>query len=89
MTITLNAEQQQLVADAMQSGGYESADDVIARALEVLRDEEGILHSQRAAVSEKIERGLAQFERGEFFGAEESREDMQRRKAEWRRKQGL
>jgi hypothetical protein len=34
-------------------------------------------------VEKKIERALAQFERGEFFSPEESRADMEKRKAAW------
>jgi len=34
-------------------------------------------------VAEKIERAFGQFERGEFFSAEESLADMEKRKAAW------
>ncbi|BDC48834.1 hypothetical protein F183_A11500 [Bryobacterales bacterium F-183] len=88
MTITLSTEQEQFIADALESGAFGSAEDVIARALEVLRAEEGLLHDEKSMISEKIERGVAQYERGEFFSPEESRADMQRRKAEWLSSQG-
>ena len=71
----------------MQAGGYRNSDDVIARALEVLRAEDGFLHEQRAAIDAKIERALEQFERGEFLSAKESRADMAERKAVWLRDQ--
>lgn len=64
----------------MQAGGYRNSDDVIARALEVLRAEDGFLHEQRAAIDE-------QFERGEFLSAKESRADMAERKSAWLRDQ--
>jgi hypothetical protein len=41
------------------------------------------LPDDRDEVAEKIERAFDQFERGEFFSAEESRADMEKRKAEW------
>lgn len=85
MTITLSAEQELLIVQALQAGGYESADDVIARALEVLRAEDGLLHEQRDEVESKVNRALAQFDRGEFFTAEEARADMEQRKAAWLR----
>jgi predicted Zn-dependent peptidase len=44
-----------------------------------------ILPDDRDEVAEKIERAFAQFERGEFFSAEESRADMEQRKAAWLR----
>jgi len=34
-------------------------------------------------IPQKIERAFEQFERGEFFSAEESRADMEKRKADW------
>ena len=37
----------------------------------------------KVLVHEKIERAFEQFERGEFFSAEESRVEMEKRKAEW------
>ena len=83
MTITLRPEHQEAVEKAIQSGAYQTPDDVISRALEILRDEEERLQEQKGQVSEKIERALAQFERGEFFPAEESRADMEKRKAAW------
>jgi Arc/MetJ-type ribon-helix-helix transcriptional regulator len=85
MTITLSAEQEQLIAQALQAGGYESANDVIARALEVLRAEDGLLHEQKDEIEVKIDRALSQFNRDEFFTAEQARADMERRKAAWLR----
>ena len=38
-------------------------------------------------IAAKIERGFDQFQRGEFFSAEESRADIEQRKAEWLREQ--
>ncbi len=69
----------------MQAGGYEKADDVIVRALEVLRAEDGHLYEYQGLISAKIDRALDQFDRGEFFTAEESRADMEQRKAAWLR----
>ncbi|MFN7920673.1 MAG: hypothetical protein U0Q16_11285 [Bryobacteraceae bacterium] len=64
-----------------------SAGDVIARALEVLRAEEGILHDQRDMISAKVDQAFEQFERGEFLNAEQSQQDMEQRKAAWLRDQ--
>jgi len=41
------------------------------------------MQDQREEISAKIERAFEQFERGEFFTAEESRIDLEKRKAEW------
>ena len=79
MAITLHPDHERLVTEAIETGAYAGADDVIGRALELLRSEEHWLHDQRAVIHEKIERAFGQFERGEFFSAEESRSDMEKR----------
>lgn len=83
MTITLRPEHEELIARAIQSGAYETPDQVIERALEVLRSENDLLQEDKLSIHEKIERAFAQFERGEFFTAEQSRDDMETRKAAW------
>jgi Arc/MetJ-type ribon-helix-helix transcriptional regulator len=83
MTITLRPEHEKLSAQAMQTGAYQNPDEVIGRALEILHSEDEWLHDHSAEITEKIERALGQFERGEFFSAEESQADMEKRKAAW------
>ncbi len=85
MTITIRPEHERLIAQAIESGRYQSPDDVIGRALEALRSEEAWLLENRNEIDEKIERAFAQFERGEFFSAEQSWADMAERKAAWLR----
>ena len=88
MTIIIRPEHEVLIAQAMQSGAYQNADAVIDRALEVLRSEDDWLDANKEAVGEKIERAFGRFERGEFFSAQESKADMERRKADWLRERG-
>jgi antitoxin ParD1/3/4 len=85
MTITLRPEHEKVIAQAIQSGAYENADEVIGRALEVLRREEEWLHEQKGEVAAKIERAFDQFERGEFYSAEQSRVELAERKEAWLR----
>jgi len=85
MTITLRPEHEEMVARAMRTGAYESADEVISRALEMLNSQDEWVHDQKEEISAKIERAFEQFEHGEFFTAEESRIDLEKRKAEWLR----
>lgn len=87
MTITLRPEHERLIALAMQTGAYRNPDEAIGRALEFLQAEEDWLHHNKAEIGEKIERAFGQFERGEFFTAEESQADMDKRKAAWLRGQ--
>jgi hypothetical protein len=52
----------------------------------MLHSEEEWLLDHKAEITEKIERAFGQFDRGEFFSAEESQADMEERKAAWFRK---
>jgi predicted transcriptional regulator len=83
MIIELTPENERRLALAMQIGSYRSADEVIDRALAILVSEDAWLSDHRHEISDKIERGFAQFERGEFFTDEESRANLEKRKAEW------
>jgi antitoxin ParD1/3/4 len=85
MTITLRPEQEKLIAQVMQTGAYQNPDEVIERALRMLYSDEEWLVDHKAEITEKIERAFEQFDRGEFFSAEESQADMERRKAAWLR----
>jgi len=85
VTVTIRPEDEQLIAEAIQSGAYQNPDDVIGRALQALRLEEKWLADHQKVVSDKIERAFAQFERGEFLTPEQSKADMEKRKANWMR----
>ena len=87
MTITLRPEHEKLIVEAIESGSYKNPDEVIGRALEVLHSEDEWLHYHKEEIAEKIERAYEQFGRGDFFSAEESRADMDKRKANWLRDQ--
>jgi Arc/MetJ-type ribon-helix-helix transcriptional regulator len=87
MTITLRPEHEKAIAEAIQSGAYQSPEEVIERALEVLRSEDAWLLDHRDEIAEKIDRAFGQFGRGEFLSAEESRADMDKRKVAWRANQ--
>lgn len=84
MTINLPPEYELLIAKEMETGAYHDPEEVVHRALEMLRSENEWLHKQHEQIEEKIDRAFKQFERGEFFTAEESRADMERRKLMWR-----
>ena len=87
ITITIRPGHEQLIAQAIQTGAYRNPDHVIGRALEVLRSEDEWLAENKLSVAEKIELAFGQFDRGEFFSPEQSGADMEKRKAEWLRKQ--
>ena len=83
MTITLRPEHEELVARAMSTGAYKTPEEVIARALELLSSQNEWVQNQDEEINAKIELEFEQFGRGEFFTAEESRIEMEKRKAEW------
>ena len=83
MTINLQPEHERLVAEAMKTGAYANPEEVIARALEMLHDEGEWLQDNGQLIREKIEKAFIQFESGNFFTAEESRSNMEKRKAQW------
>ena len=65
MTVTLTAEQEQFVAEQLKSGHYQSASDVVAQSLGMLRAQEEFIRSNTAELREKIASGLDQIRRGE------------------------
>jgi Arc/MetJ-type ribon-helix-helix transcriptional regulator len=87
MTITIRPEHEHLIKEAIQTGAYRNPADVIGRALEVLRSEDEWLAENKSVIGDKIDRAFGHFERGEFFSPEQSRMDMEKRKADWLGKQ--
>lgn len=85
MTITLRPEHEKVITEAMKTGAYRDADEVISRALEILHTSEEWLREHKQQISKKIESAFAQSERGEYFTAEQSRADMENRKSKWKR----
>ena len=85
MTITLRPEHEKVVTEAMKTGAYRNADEVISRALEILQTNEQWLRDHKQEISEKIESAFAQSARGEHFTTEEAHLDMESRKAKWKR----
>ena len=83
MTITLRPEQEKAIAQALQSGAYQNPDEVIERALEVLRSEDEWLKENKDAINEKIDRAIAQLDRGEGIPGDELRHRLEKRKAAW------
>lgn len=65
MTVTLTAEQEQFVAEQIKSGHYQSAGDVVAQSLGMLRAQEEFIRSNTAELREKVAIGLEQIRRGD------------------------
>lgn len=71
MAIILLPEHEQIVTETLRSGGYQNSDQVIGRALEMLRAEEQWLARNRHLVDAKIERGIEELNRGEGIPEDE------------------
>ncbi len=79
MRITLRPEHERLIAEALRCGTYQSPDEVIKRALELLRERDAWLAENRA----KIEEGYATARRGELSDSGQVRAQMEVRKRAW------
>jgi putative addiction module CopG family antidote len=82
MTIHLNPEQEHRPAEAVRSGSYGSADDVISQALEVLHERDESLLVNRQAIDSKIQTGLAELDRGEGIPDDEVEGHLERLRAQ-------
>ena len=89
MTIHLKPELEALIQPApdVQRGPYQSADEFVERAVEMLHEQEEWLAENRTEIAAQIEHGFVQAERGELVGGEEAFQTLRQRRAE-RRKQG-
>ncbi len=84
MTIEINRpEIEALIQQRLHSGAFESVEDVLFDALEIQREREAWLQENREAINAKIERGLAQLDRGEGVSGDKLRARLADDKAAW------
>ena len=81
VSIILNPELERIVNEEVKAGHYQTVDEVLARALQILRAQDAWVEENRAGISEKISRGLAQLDRGEGVTGEEARRRLEAMKA--------
>ncbi len=82
MTIQLKPEQEHRITEALRSGAYQSPDDVIDRALEVLHERDEWLLANRQFVDAKIRTGIEELDRGEGIPENKLDEHLARLKAQ-------
>lgn len=87
MTIELKPKLEALIQKRLESGAFESVEDVLLQALESQDAEEAWLELHKREVGEKIERAIAQADRGEGMTPEQSRTWLEGQKAAWRTEQ--
>jgi antitoxin ParD1/3/4 len=83
MRIELKPEDEQLIQKRLQSGAFQSVDEVIHDALTSQDAEESWLEENRKVINEKISRGLAQLNSGQGISGDVARARLQERKAAW------
>ncbi len=84
MTIQINRpEIEALIQQRLHSGAFESVEDVLFDALEMQGEREAWLQENKGAINAKIERGVAQLDRGEGIPGDELRERLEADKAAW------
>ena len=84
MTIQINRpEIEALIQQRLHSGAFESVEDVLYDALEVQAEREAWLQENKEAINAKIERGLAQLDKGEGIPGEDLRKRLEADKVAW------
>ena len=79
MTIHLKPELEALIKEDVERGPYQSVDEFVAQAVQMLHEHEQWLADNRSDIAAKIERGFAQAERGELVDGEEAFRQLRRR----------
>ena len=82
MTIQLKPEQQHRIDQALRSGAYQSPEDVIDQALEVLKERDAWLMENRQALDAKIRTGIDELDRGQGISEDELEAYLRRLKAQ-------
>lgn len=83
MNITLNAHQAQFVRQAVASGDYRDASQVIDDALALLESSEKLSGDDQECMDRELDKRLEQLERGEFLTPEQLRQNLAARKKAW------
>ena len=84
MQLNVPLDLETLINKRLSSGGYESVEDVLRRALEAQDAEESWTDEERRALSAHIEAGYQQAERGELIEGTQARREIEAMKDDWR-----
>jgi Arc/MetJ-type ribon-helix-helix transcriptional regulator len=84
MQLNVPPDLETLINKRLSSGGYESVEDVLRRALEAQDAEESWTDEERSALAAHIEEGYQQSERGELIDGAQARREIQAMKENWR-----
>jgi antitoxin ParD1/3/4 len=84
MQLNVPPDLETLINKRLSTGGYDSVEDVLRRALEAQDAEESWTEDERTALSAHIEEGYQQAERGELIDGAQARREIQAMKEDWR-----
>lgn len=84
MQLNLPHDLETLINKRLSTGGYDSAEDVLRRAIEAQDAEESWTDEERRAMSAHIEEGYLQAERGNLIDGTQARREIQAMKDDWR-----
>jgi antitoxin ParD1/3/4 len=83
MKVELKPEDEQLIQKRLQSGVFQTVEEVIHDALSSQDAEEEWLQQNQSIIGDKISRGLAQLDSGAGVSGDAARARLQERKAKW------
>jgi len=84
MTIQINRpEIEALIQQRLHSGAFQRVEDVLFDALEIQAEREAWLQENKEAINAKIERGLAQLDRGKGTPGDGLRKRLEDDRAAW------
>jgi predicted transcriptional regulator len=89
MQLTIPPDLQALIEKRIATGAYETPEDVLRRALEAQDEEETLTEEERQAISDHIDEGVRQAERGELFDEDEVRIHLAEFKEQWLKRRQL
>ena len=84
MQLNVPPDLEKLINKRLASGGYESVEDVLRRALEAQDAEQSLSEEERRALSAHIEEAYQQAERGKLIDGAQARREIQAMKEDRR-----
>ena len=75
--MTLKPEDEELIGRQLRDGAFQSAEEIVHRAVETLVTQEAWLRENRDAIAAKIDRAHAEFERGKGIAGDVARKRLQ------------
>ncbi len=88
MAIELKPDQEDRIEKALRSGAYQSPDEVIDQALEMLAERDEWLAQHRTELSAMIAAGYMAAQRGDLIDEDQVRANMDERKRAWMAEHG-